>query len=253
MSPLGISCIVLACVFGSALLGLYLQAMQPDHHLSAESKDAVKLATGIIATMAALLLGLLISSAKNSFDQINNELVGSAANVLVLDRTLADYGPETREIRDLLKRYYRTRVVLETSGNASEVAKLDSAQMVHELEDIRAMVLHLVPGNDAQRQLQNAALQAMGEMVHARWLLMLQKDSSVSIPLVALLVVWLSIIFAAFGLFSPRNKLVVTKLFLSALSVSAAIFLILELNGPLTGLITVSKASLFDAIAHLGQ
>ncbi|HQR60006.1 MAG TPA: hypothetical protein PLH03_01420 [Methylophilaceae bacterium] len=232
---------------------MYLQARQPDHHLSADSKDAVKLATGIIATMAALLLGLLISSAKSSFDQINNELVGSAANVVVLDRTLADYGPETGEIRDSLKVYYKTRVNLETSGKASEVAKLDSAKMVHELEDIRAKVLHLSPGNDAQRELQNEALHTMGEMVHARWLLMLQKDNSVSIPLVALLVAWLSIIFAAFGLFSPCNKLVVTKLFLSALSVSAAIFLILELNGPLTGLVTVSKASLYDAIAHLGQ
>lgn len=253
MNDLLIAGLVFGCVFGSALLGLHLQDKQPDHHLGADSKDAVKLATGIIATMSALLLGLLVSTSKNSFDQINNELVGSATNVIVLDRTLADYGPETREVRNLLKRYYKTRVALETSGNATQVAKLDSPEMVHELEDIRVDVLSLTPGNEAQRHLQKEALQTMGDMIRLRWLLMLQKDSSVSIPLVMLLVAWLSIIFAGFGLFSPRNKLVVTKLFLSALSVSAAIFLILELNGPLTGFITVSKGALNDAIAHLGQ
>jgi hypothetical protein len=253
MSALEISLIVLACVFGSAMLGLRLQTIVPDHHLSPDSKDAVKLATGIIATMAALLLGMLISSAKSSFDQINGELLGSAANVVVLDRTLADYGPETREIRDLLKSYYTTRADLLTSGKTSQLAKLDSSQMVNEIEDFRARVLQLTPRNDGQRQLQTQALQTMGELIHARWLMLLQNDNSVSIPLVGLLVGWLTIIFAAFGVFSPRNPLVVATLFMSALSVSGAIFMILELNGPLTGYITISKAAMHDASAHLGQ
>jgi hypothetical protein len=253
MSALEISLIVLACVFGSAILVLYLQTLVPDHHLSADSRDSVKLSTGIIATMAALVLGLLVSSAKNSFDQINNELVGSAVNVVVLDRTLADYGPEAQEIRNLLKGYFMARVGLLTSGKNAKLAKLDSSKMVNEIEELRAKVLQLSPGNDAQRQLQAQATQTMSELIQARWQVVLQRSSSLSMPLVTLLVVWLAVIFAAFGMFSPRNQTVVATLFLSALSVSGAIFLILELNSPLTGFITISNEAMHAAIAHLGQ
>jgi hypothetical protein len=253
MSALEISLIVLACVFGSALLGLHLQTLVPDHHLSSDSKDAVKLSTGIIATMAALVLGLLVSSSKSTFDTINNELVGSAVNVVMLDRTLADYGPEALEIRDTLKNYYTSRINLLTSGKNSQLAKLDSSKMVNEIEGVRAKVLRLSPGNDAQRQLQTQATQIMSDLIHARWQVLLQRSSSVSMPLVALLVIWLSVIFAAFGIFSPRNQIVVATLFLSALSVSGAIFLILELNSPLTGFITISSEAMQVAIAHLGQ
>jgi hypothetical protein len=253
MNALEISLIVLACVFGSALLGLHLQTLVPDHHLSADSKDSVKLSTGIIATMAALVLGLLVSSAKSNFDTINNELVGTAVNVVMLDRTLADYGPEAQGIRDKLKGYFTTRVNLLTSGKNSKLAKLDSSKMVNEMEGVRAKLLQLSPGNDAQRQLQAQATQIMSDLIHARWLVLLQSSSSVSMPLVALLVVWLAVIFSAFGMFSPRNQTVVATLFLSALSVSGAIFLILELNSPLTGFITISNEAMHAAIAHLGQ
>ena len=92
MSSLAIALIVLACVFGSAILGIYLRSVLPEHHLSADAKDVVKLATGLVATMSALVLGLLITSAKGSFDRINSELVESAAAVLQLDRTLAATG-----------------------------------------------------------------------------------------------------------------------------------------------------------------
>jgi membrane-bound ClpP family serine protease len=125
--------------------------------------------------------------------------------------------------------------------------------MVKGMEDVRAKVLQLSPGNDAQRQLQTQATQIMSDLIHARWLVVLQRSSSVSMPLVALLVIWLAVIFAAFGLFSPRNQTVVATLFLSALSVSGAIFLILELNSPLTGFITISNEAMHAAIAHLGQ
>ena len=105
MSAIAIAATVFACVFGSAVLGLFLRAMLPEHHLSSESKDVVKLAMGLIATMAALVLGLLTASAKSSFDVQNPETVRTAADIIRLDRALARYGPEeTKEIRDLLKR-----------------------------------------------------------------------------------------------------------------------------------------------------
>ena len=103
MSSTTISLIVLACVFGGALLGIFLHAILPQNHLSSESKDIVKLGMGLVGTMAALVLGLLVASAKGSYDTQAGELTQLAANVTLLDRVLAHYGPETKEIRDQLR------------------------------------------------------------------------------------------------------------------------------------------------------
>src|SRR5882724_4844792 len=106
MGSLQIALIVFACVFSGAMLGLLLRAVLPEKHLGNDSKDVIKLATGLIATMAALVLGLLVSSAKGTFDLVNGELVQTAANIVLLDRVLSKYGPETREVRDLVKSNY---------------------------------------------------------------------------------------------------------------------------------------------------
>ena len=92
MSAMAIAWIVFGCVFGAAMLGLFIGGVLPEHHLSQDSKDVVKLGTALIATIAALVLSLLISSAKSSFDKVNDELVQTAAKVVLLDRVLADYG-----------------------------------------------------------------------------------------------------------------------------------------------------------------
>ena len=253
MSALEISLIVLGCIFGSAMLGLFLQNLLPEHHLSSESKDAVKLATGVIATMAALLIGLLISSAKSAFDEINSQLVKTAAEVVMLDRTLASYGPEAREVREMVKTHYTRAEKLATSGNAAQVNSLDSRKNLGELEAIRAKLLELTPGNDGQRQLLGQAQQEVNDLMMTRWQILLQRDNLMSIPLLVFLVVWLSVVFAGFGLFSPYNHTVILTFFLSALSVSGSIFLIQELNQPFVGYIKISTLALQDAVAHLGQ
>lgn len=252
MSSFEIFLIVLAVIFGSAMLGLYMQSLLPDNHLSSESKDAVKLATGLIATMAALLLGLLVSSAKSSFDQLNSQMVESAAKVLVLDRALAGYGPETRSIRDSIKRFYIERTTLVDSGDKAQLAKLGNPQSIARFEDFRVRLLQLSPSNDGQRQLQAQALQTFSELALMRWQGLLSKESRVSMPLLVVLVLWLAVIFAAFGLFSPSNRTVKAILFMSALSVSGSIFLMLEMSTPLTGFIRVSDAAMHYAIAYLG-
>ena len=253
MSPLGIALIVFACVFAAAMLGLFIGGVLPEHHLSQDSKDVVKLGTALIATIAALVLSLLISSAKSSFDRFNDELVQTAAKAVLLDRVLADYGPETREIRDLMKRSYTTAVELIFSDDRSQQAKLSTPEAVSRMEAIQVKLRGLSPQNDAQRGLQSRALDIAGEMSSTRWLLLVQKEESIPTPLLVVLVVWLAIIFAAFGLFAPRNATVIAALFLCALSASGAVLLILEMNSPLTGLMRISSAPMRDALAHLGQ
>ena len=245
--------LVFGCVFGSALLGLYLRTRLPKHHLDEDSIGVVKLATGLIATMAALVLGLLISSAKSSFDSVNSGLVHNAASIITLDRMLANYGPETGEIRRLLKSTYGESIQILASGDRVQIARLGSREAVVRVEGLKLKLAQLLPHSDAQRQLQARAIQLADEVVAARWLALLQAAGAIPIPLLIALVLWLSIVFAAFGMLAPPNGTVIAALFLGALSTSGAIFLILEMNTPLDGVITISLAPLREALAILGN
>jgi hypothetical protein len=253
MGSLQIALIVFACVFSGAMLGLLLRAVLPEKHLGNDSKDVIKLATGLIATMAALVLGLLVSSAKGTFDLVNGELVQTAANIVLLDRVLSRYGPETREVRDLVKSNYTTAVERILSSDESEQAKLDTPAAVNRMEGIQDRLLALSPQNAAQRWLQSRALEIAGGLSHGRWLLIIQKSGSISMPLLVVLVSWLTIIFTSFGLFAQRNLTVTAALLVSALCVSGAIFLILEMDRPMSGFIKVSGGPMRSAIAHLGE
>ncbi|MBV8361254.1 MAG: hypothetical protein JO189_25440, partial [Deltaproteobacteria bacterium] len=123
--PLAISSIVFAAVFGCALLGFLLQVILPEHHLSPASQSAVNLGMALVGTMAALLLGLLVASAESSHDTVNSELTHMSADVVLLDRMLAHYGPETKEVRALLRRTVATMLDRVWSNNSSSMAKLD--------------------------------------------------------------------------------------------------------------------------------
>jgi hypothetical protein len=253
MHHLSVALITFACVFGSALLGLYVRTLLPEDHLSEDSIGAIKLATGLIATMAALVLGLLISSAKGSFDTVNAEVTRDAANVILLDRVLVQYGRETQEIRDLLKRAVATGLAKVASGDPAQLASMHSVESYQRVEYIEHKLAELAPQNDLQRRLQARAITMTDDLLAVRELGLLQANGTTPIPLLVTLVGWLCIIFGAFGLVTPPNVTVAVALFLGALSTSVAIFLILEMNTPLEGVITVSLAPMREALAVLGQ
>jgi hypothetical protein len=248
MSPLTVGLIVFACVFGGALLGIFLHSSLPEHHLGADSKDIVKLGMGLVATMAALVLGLLVASAKGSYDAQSAELTRMSANIALLDRVLAGYGQETKEARELL-RGAAARILdqMWSEDGTSEAPPSAGGEILYD------KVAGLSPKNDTERSLQGHALSITMDVGKARWLMYAQAAASVSMPLLVVLVVWLTVIFISFGLFAPFNATVVSSLLISALSVSGAIFLILEMYGPYAGVIQISSAPLRAALAHLGQ
>jgi hypothetical protein len=242
--------IVFVCIFGSALLGMVLRAVLPEGHLSADSKDTVRLGMGMIATMAALVLGLLVASAKSFYDAQSGELTQLCANVILLDRVLAHYGPETKEVRDLLRG--AAARTLDLMWHHDQKQNLDIEQTAAGGEIVNK-IQALSPQNDAQRAVQTQASGLAVDLGKLRWLMLEQESTSISIPLLAVLVFWLAIVFASFGLFGPPNATVIATLFLCALSVSGAIFLILEMYTPFQGLIQISDAPVRTALAHLGQ
>jgi Protein of unknown function (DUF4239) len=253
MSSLAIALIVFVCVFGSGLFGLYIRASLPNHHLSDDSIGVVKLGTGLIATLSALVLGLLIASAKTSFDKIKDEVTQAAAMVVQLDRALAQYGPETMESRDLLRDAVASAIELIFSEEGSKLAKLDAPERLARMEQMQTKLRELVPRNDAQRSFQSRALELSNELAQMRWLLIAQGEGAIPKPFLVVLVFWLAIIFAGFGLLCAKNATVVAILVVCALSVSGAIFLIEEMDRPLEGLMKISGAPMRNALTHLGQ
>jgi len=251
MGSVTVSLIVFACLFGGALFGTLFRRALPQHHLTADSQDVVKLGMGLVATMSALVLGLLVSSAKSSYDSQSSELTEMSARVVFLDRMLAHYGPETKEARDALRGAVAgslDQIWPQERGGTSEAG----APSTH-AEALLDKIQMLAPKGDGQRWLQSQALSMAIGLGQTRWLLYEQGASSVSKPLIAILVFWLTAIFISFGLFAPRNATVTTALFVSGLSVSGAIFLILEMYAPFSGLIKISSAPLRFALAHLGE
>jgi hypothetical protein len=254
VSPLAISLIAFGCIFGGMLLGMFLRGVLPEHHLSDDSKDVVKLGTGMIATLAALVLGLLIASAKGSFDTLNRGLIEAGSKIILLDRVMAHYGPETEEARDQLRRSVASAIEQiwpEERMGQTGAKGLDSRAGLEVLQD---KLRQLSPQNDAQRWLQSRALQLSGDIAETRWLLFEQQgQSSLPMPFFVMLVSWLVIIFFSFGLLAPRNATVIVVLLVCALSAAGSLYLIQELDRPYGGLITISSAPLRNALVYLGQ
>jgi hypothetical protein len=253
MNALVIGGIVFGCVFGGAMLGMSLRSVLPKQHLSDESKDAIKVSTAMVATLAALVVGLLTASAKSSFDGKETEMTQMVANIIVLDRTLAEYGPEAAEIRTQLRQVFATRLEAIWPDERTEKVDPDAIGRGLGFETIQRRLLDLAPQTDAQRWLKSTALQITSQMAQTRWLVFQQIGSSIQWPFLAILVFWLSLIFASFGLFAPRNGSVIAALFACALSVSCALYLIIQMDQPYTGLIKISSAPARAALTQLGR
>lgn len=250
MSSITITLIVFAGVFGGAIFGMLVRAALPEHHLSDESENIVKLGVGLVGTMAALVLGLLLASAKSSYDTQCNELTEVSAKVIYLDRMLAHYGPETKEARELLRKVVAGAI--DRLWSADREKKSPSAAS-SAAEALYGKIVSLSPKDDAQRSVQAHALSILSGLGETRWLMYAQGIASVPMPLLVVLSFWLAVIFISFGLFAPSNATVIASLFVSALSVSGAIFLILEFYAPYTGILQISSAPMRAALAHLGQ
>jgi Protein of unknown function (DUF4239) len=251
MSPMAIGWIVFALVFGSALLAMVVHRVLPEEHLTSDSKDVVKLGIALIATMSALVLSLLVASAKSAFDTRSNQLVQASADMIMLDRALARYGPETNEARSLLRRSVATTLERFWPADGAERIAIDpSASPVEALYD---KIEALSPQSDLQRSMQSQAMTLAADVGRMRLLLFEHLGASIPVPFLVVLVFWLCIIFASFGLFAPRNATVIVVLCVCALSVAGAIFLILELDRSFEGLLQVSDAPLRAALAQLGQ
>jgi hypothetical protein len=253
MNSLTIGFISAGCIFGGVLLGMLLQKVLPQSHLESDSKDTVKLGAGMLATLTALVLGLLVSSAKSSFDAMNAGIAQAGAKIILLDHVLADYGPETKEVREQLRHTVASvieRIWPEKKGGLGGLRALES---VDAAKTIQAKLRELTPKNDLQKSILAQASQISSDILQTRLLLMAGQQNTLPTSFLALLIFWLTGLFISFGLFAPRNGTVLVVLLICALSVSSAIFLVLEMDRPLDGFIKASNAPLRKAVELIGK
>ncbi len=253
--PFAAAFISFTFIFGGAILGLILQGFLPEHHLKQESKDAVKLGAGLIATMAALVLGLLVGSAKSSFDAVNNNITSGASKFIYLDRQLADYGPEAAGIRnDVRQSLQKIVVFLWPEENAFPGTEpFNPKDISGGLEAISLRIRSLPQNTPDQVALRAQALQTVNELMQDRWLILAQSVNTLPRPFFGMMLFWLTALNITYGLFAPRNGTVVAVLFSCALAVSGALFLIVEMNRPLDGIIKVSSQPMHKAAEFLGH
>lgn len=249
MSAFVLAGTIFVTTLGGIWLGTLLRRTLPRHHLNDHAKDVVRLGVGLIAAIAALVLSLLIGAAKGSFDTQTTQVKQITANLIMLDNTLAQYGPEARHIRQQMRsaigpfadRLWREKQLATTGpfkANASE-------------EQVFSEIQKLTPHSGVQRTLQSRAMQVSSDLAQLRFMLFVESDGPMPTPFLAILAFWLVIVFASYSMFSPLNVTLFTCLSLFALSASCAIFLILELGRPFTGLMMVSSESLRNALGTL--
>jgi hypothetical protein len=250
MSPAVLSCLIFALILGGIALGTLLRTTLPQHHLSKESQDIVRLGAGLIATIAALVLGLLIAAAKGSFDTQSGQVKQITADIILLDALLEQYGPDALPIRVEMRKVIgplADRLWRERPADAAAPFAINA-----KAESVYVAIQALSPRNDLQRSLQARAAQISTDLAQTRLLLFVESDNAIPAPFIAILAFWLIIIFASFSLFAALNVTVFAFLSLFALSASCAIFLILELSQPFTGLLMIPSAPLRNALGPIG-
>jgi hypothetical protein len=253
MSAQLIAFIIFALMLSGMALGSYLRLILPDEHTQADSKDILMTAAATMGTLIALIIGLLVTSAKSTYDETNSSITQGGAKIITLDYYLSQYGPEAKELRVLLRQSTAAaieRIWPDKGAQGTVWAKIVAAD---ETADLYNKIRQLAPQNDGQKYLQTQALQIAADMMQTRWMLIEQSQVNLPRMFLSVLSFWLIVLFVQFGLLAPRNRTAHSAVFICALSMAGAIFLILELNHPLEGRIKISSAPMQKVLAVIGK
>jgi len=252
MTALETGCIIALLLGWAALLGTRISRRLPGHHLSADSKEAIKLATAVVGTLSALALGFLVASAKTAFDEAETELKTSAARLVLLDRVLAQYGPETAQARKKLTDVVQARINQSWGGAAGEAIGTRAGDDLG-VEPVQTILRALTPEDDVHRLLKTRALEISGAIAEAHWLVLETGNEGLPTAFLVVLTFWLIVIFLTFGLLSPYNGTVISIIVVCAVSVGGAVFIVNDMAHPYGGLIFVSDEPLRVALSRMGR
>jgi len=240
-----IGAVSFAAIFGGVLIGRFAARRIPGHHLSNETQSAVNVSVAVIGTLSALVLGLMISAANTSFSKRSDEVRELSLQMIRIERNLRRYGPEGNEARSKLREWATNR--LERLSDPSIQPAIDK------LEGMQDALLVLTPKHERQKYLRTICLTLSSTLIYERWSLEEHEGHSIPVPFLILLIFWLTIVFASFGLFAPANQTAIVVLFLCSVAVAGGIYLIEELDNPHSGLIRVPVETMQKALVEITQ
>jgi len=251
MSHLLIGLISFAAIFGGVLIGRFAPRRLPGHHLSSETQSAVTVSVAVIGTLSALVLGLMITAANSSFTKRSDEVRELSLQVIRIDRNLRRYGTEADDARAKLREWatVKTQQLFPEKGQPVP----SSETTVRILESVQDALLALKPKDEHQKYLRTLSLTLSSTLIQARWALEQRMGHSIPVPFLVLLIFWLAIVFASFGLFAPTNATTITALLLCCLAVAGGIVLIEELDNPSSGLIRLPSEPMRKALTEITQ
>lgn len=249
MSALQISLLALGLIVTSIACGVLLRHKLPEKHLSGDSKDVIKLATALVATMAALVTALLFASTRASYEATNSQVGQLTANVIELDRLLKDYGADGVALRQALRQ--DVAAIVNTIWREDDAVVPTPAQASATEAQVITKLRQLAPHDPLQTSLQARASVVSSALAQIQLTLYAHPSDSLSKPFVFVLVLWLCFIFGTFALSADANGTMLSVLFFCALAAASAIYLILELGQPFDGLMQVPSGPLRHALAPL--
>jgi hypothetical protein len=249
-NPLISGIVVFLILLAGALAGWTMRQRLPEHHLTDDTKSLVSVSMAVVATVSALVLGLLISNANTSFRALGGDVTTLSAQILRLDNILRRYGPDTYPARETLRQYAEQKTVDLFPDQGADV-RLDDPSTYALLQQLEDSMLELKPSNPRDQWWLDQAMALAGKIGDTRWLLVQQLGQGTPKAVLALLVFWLTLLFASFGLFAPRNFISGATLMLCALAVAGAVGMILELEKGFGGLVHISPQPMRQAAQAL--
>lgn len=251
MQEILIAVAVFLCLTAAPLVSMAVFGRLPAHHREDDTNNVVRLAANLFVVMTSLVLGLMINSAKNTFESIDRNVHAYATELILLDRSLRQFGPGTGEVRQPLVAYVQ-RLTHDWS-QTSETPLVANRLSERQLTEIGARLTALQPPDTAHGSLLQDARQHLQKVVELRWILIEQSEGTIPPPLIGMLVAWLVLIFASFGFRAPRNAITIATFVVSAALIAGALYLILDMDVPFSGPIQISPAPLQRALVELQQ
>lgn len=250
MSPITVAVIAFVLIVAGTLVGTFVRARMPEHHLTGDSKEVIRLATALVATLTGLVLALMFAATRTSFEQTSAGVSRLAVSFTELDEVLEDYGPAAAAIRKQLRADIQPLMDSIWQEDAVAAGRPPASRRSH-ATSATAMIRELQPATPAQASLQARALQIVHDISQTRLVLLAQPPDSVSTPFIVVVVLWLMFIFTTFAMSSKPNATLTVVLCICILSASGALYLILELGLPFGGLMQVSNANLREALTPI--
>lgn len=249
MQSVWIAAATFACLLAASLLMMHWYPRLSSRHRDEDTNTVIRLVANIFVVMTSLVFGLMINSAKNTYESIDASFHAYATDLIIFDRTLRTYGESAQQTRGLLVTYLERAIANPYRGD--EALQHRKSQAAQYLDDIGKSLARVRPADRFHETLMLDIRQQYHGLIEQRWRIVEQSEGAIPGPLIGMLIAWMTLIFATFGYRAPRNPMVIGMFTVSALLIAASVYLVLDMDIPFHGPIQISDEPLRRALAEM--